>query len=134
MPCCAPLGLPVVPLEYIKKSGASDGRATGSTLLPLCSLSMSFTKKSRPATIGVLAEYFPGYRCHTSTLSTSCPNSCAARLAAEAAEDLRVDDSQARTGQHGDRQLRDHRHVKGDAVSRLESQAAKHGGHFIDAV
>src|SRR3989449_7662488 len=35
-----------------------------------------------------------------------------ARLTAEPAEDLRVDDAQARTRQHRDRQLRDHRHVK----------------------
>src|SRR3989442_15078409 len=84
MLCCAPLGLPVVPLEYIRNRGASDGRGTGSTVLPLYSLSRSFTKKSRPETIGVLAEYFPGYRCHTNTLSTSCPNSFAARTAMSA--------------------------------------------------
>src|SRR5947199_7280443 len=84
MPCCAPLGLPVVPLEYIRNRGPSDGRGTGSTVLPLYSLSRSFTKKSRPATIGVLAEYFPGYRCHTSTLSTCCPSSVAVRTAMSA--------------------------------------------------
>src|SRR5216684_364876 len=84
MPCCAPLGLPVVPLEYIRNSGASDGRATGSTFLPRQSLSRSFTKTSRPGTIGVLAEYLPGYRCHTNTLSTSCPISFAARTAMSA--------------------------------------------------
>src|SRR2546430_10644665 len=57
----------------------------------------------------------------------------AACLTAEAAEDLRVDDAESRTRQHRDRQLRDHRHVKGDAVSRLESQAAQQRGHFVDA-
>src|SRR2546422_11122674 len=82
--CCAPLGLPVVPLEYIKNRGPSEGRATGSTFLPWYSLSRSLTKKSRPGTIGVLAEYFPGYRCHTRTLSTSCPNSFAVRTAMSA--------------------------------------------------
>src|SRR5439155_12306683 len=81
IPCWAPLGLPVVPLEYIRNRGASDGRATGSTFLPLCSLSRSFTNTSRPATIGVLAEYFPGERCHTRTFSTFCPKSCVVRTA-----------------------------------------------------
>src|SRR5207249_7788847 len=81
MPCCTPLGLPVVPLEYIRNRGPSEGKATGSTCFPLCSLRRSFTKESRLGTMGVLAEYFPGYRCHTRTLSTCCPSSSAVRTA-----------------------------------------------------
>ena len=41
----------------------------------------------------------------------------AAGFAAEAAEDHRVDHAQAGAGQHGDRKLRDHGHVDGDAVA-----------------
>ena len=60
MECWQPLGRPVVPLVYIRNSGASAGMDTGSTTAPRCSARASSTKKSRPSTIGVLAEYWPG--------------------------------------------------------------------------
>ena len=61
-------------------------------------------------------------------------NARPARLAAEPAEHLRVDDAQPRARQHGDRQLRDHRHVQGDPVTGLEAQAAEQSRGFIDPV
>ncbi len=71
MECWQPLGRPVVPLVYIRNSGASAGIETGSTTAPLWSARSSSTKTSRPSTIGVLAEYWPGNRRQTRTLSTS---------------------------------------------------------------
>src|SRR5580698_6774398 len=44
-----------------------------------------------------------------------------AGLSAEAAEDYGMNHAKARAGQHGDRQLGDHGHVYGDAVSGLEA-------------
>src|SRR6478736_163281 len=70
VPCWQPLGRPVVPLVYIRKSGASEGMGTGSTVLPAYFLSTSSTKKSRPSTIGVLEWYFPCSRRQTRTFST----------------------------------------------------------------
>src|SRR5229473_46276 len=58
----------------------------------------------------------------------------AASFAAESAEDDGVDDAEARASQHGDGQLRNHRHVDGDAVASFQSgEIAEHGGDFIDA-
>ena len=54
-----------------------------------------------------------------------------ARRAGEAAEDLRVHDAQPGAGEHGDRQLRDHRHVEGDAVARFQTSLAKHGRELV---
>ena len=61
-------------------------------------------------------------------------NAGAARLPAEPAEHLRVDDAESRTRQHRDRQLRHHRHVEGDPVAGLESHAAQQDGDFVHAV
>src|ERR1700756_2758709 len=58
----------------MRNSGASAGMETGSTTAPLWSASSSSTKTSRPSTIGVLAEYCPGTRRQTRTLSTSWPS------------------------------------------------------------
>ena len=44
MECWQPLGLPVVPLEYMRNSGASAGIETGATFAPLNSGSTSSTK------------------------------------------------------------------------------------------
>ncbi len=41
-------------------------------------------------------------------------------LAAEAAENLGMDDANARAGEHGDRKLRHHRHMQRDAIARLQ--------------
>ena len=57
MLCWQPLGRPVVPLVYIRNSGASAGMDTGSTVFPAYSGSTSSTKKSRPSTIGVCDAY-----------------------------------------------------------------------------
>ena len=58
--CWQPFGRPVVPLVYIKNSGASAGMDTGSTVCPACSASTSSTKKSRPSTIGVVEAVLAG--------------------------------------------------------------------------
>jgi hypothetical protein len=55
--CSQPLGRPVVPLVYIRNSGASAGMDTGSTVFPACSGSSSSTKKSLPPAIGVCEAY-----------------------------------------------------------------------------
>jgi hypothetical protein len=47
----------VVPLVYIRNSGASAGMDTGSTVFPACSGSSSSTKKSLPPAIGVCEAY-----------------------------------------------------------------------------
>ena len=60
MLCCAPLGRPVVPLVYIRNSGASAGMDTGSTVCRRYCGSTSSTKKSRPSVIGVCEAYWPG--------------------------------------------------------------------------
>ena len=53
--------------------------------------------------------------------------------AAEAAEDLGVDDAEAGAGQHGDRELGDHGHVEGDPVARLEAaEVVQQGGELVD--
>ena len=84
MECWQPFGRPVVPLVYIRNSGASAGMDTGSTVLPRCSASTSSTKKSRPSAIGVSEAYWPGWRRQMSTLSTSCPSLAAAARASSA--------------------------------------------------
>src|SRR5207302_5660506 len=54
-------------------------------------------------------------------------------LAAEAAEYLRVDDSEPRAGEHGNRQLRHHRHVQRDAVASLQpAEVAQQSGELVD--
>ena len=56
-----------------------------------------------------------------------------AGLAAEAAEYLRVDDPEPRAGEHGDRQLRHHRHVQRDAVAGLQpAEVAQQSGELVD--
>jgi hypothetical protein len=47
----------VVPLVYMRKSGASAGIDTGSTILPMYSFKSSSMKKSRPSTMGVFELY-----------------------------------------------------------------------------
>ena len=84
MLCWAPLGRPVVPLVYIRNSGASAGIDTGATSWPRYWPMTSSTKKSRPSTIGVSDAYSPGWRRHTSTLSTSWPCLSASATASSA--------------------------------------------------
>ena len=84
MLCWQPFGRPVVPLVYIRNSGASAGMDTGSTVAPWCSGSTSSTKKSRPSTIGVCDAYCPGWRRQISTLSTSWPSLAASARASSA--------------------------------------------------
>ena len=84
MLCWAALGLPVVPLVYMRKRIPSAGMTTGSTRLPRKSRSRSSMKKSRPSTMGVPDEYFPGSLLQTSTLSTFCPASSATLIATSA--------------------------------------------------
>src|SRR5258707_2521554 len=74
VPCWQPFGRPVVPLVYIRKSGASEGIGTGETICPLYFLSTSSTKKSRLSTIGVLEWYFPASRRQTRTFSIAWPS------------------------------------------------------------
>ena len=53
--------------------------------------------------------------------------------AAEATEDLGVDDAEPGAGEHRDRELRKHRHVEGDAVAGLEpAEVAQQGGELVD--
>ena len=54
------------------------------------------------------------------------------RLGAEAAEDDRVRCSEARAGQHRDRQLRDHRHVDRDAIAGPDAQLLERVGRLAD--
>ena len=84
MLCWQPLGRPVVPLVYIKNSGASAGIDTGSTVCPAYRGSSSSTKKSLPSAIGVCEAYWPGRRRQTSTLSTSWPSLAAVTRASSA--------------------------------------------------
>src|SRR5258708_23992549 len=56
----------------------------------------------------------------------------AAGIAAEAAEYLRVNDPQPGTRQHGDRQLRHHRHVQRYPVAGLQAErVAQYGGELV---
>src|SRR5208337_4684179 len=58
----------------------------------------------------------------------------AAGVARKAAEHDRVDDPQPGAREHGDRQLRDHRHVDGDPVPRLEArEVTQQRGKLVDA-
>src|SRR5271157_5478765 len=58
----------------------------------------------------------------------------AAGVARKAAEHDRVDDPQSGASEHGDRQLRDHRHVDGDPVPRLEArEVTQQRGKLVDA-
>ena len=50
----------------------------------------------------------------------------------EAAEDDRVGDTDAGAGQHGDRQLEDHRHVDGDPVALLQALVLEDVGELAD--
>ncbi len=53
-------------------------------------------------------------------------------LAAEASKHNRVNHAQAGTGQHGNRQLGDHRHMNGDAISGLQTaEIAQQRREFI---
>ena len=56
------------------------------------------------------------------------------RVGREAAEDARVGGADAGAGQHGDRQLGDHRHVDGDPVAPLDAEALEHVGEPADLV
>src|SRR5882762_2026999 len=59
----------------------------------------------------------------------------AAGFAAEPAEDDGVHDSEPGAGQHGDRQLRNHGHVDGDAIAGFQpGKIAEHRGNFIHAL
>ncbi len=60
MECWQPFGRPVVPDVYIRNSGSVACSATGSTTSPLRAARRSSTKTSRPSTIGVFEEYWPG--------------------------------------------------------------------------
>ena len=53
-------------------------------------------------------------------------------VGAEAAEDDRVRRADPGTGQHGDRQLGDHRHVDRDAVAGLDAELLQHVGELAD--
>ena len=53
-------------------------------------------------------------------------------VGAEAAEDDGVHRADAGTGEHGDGQLGDHRHVDGDAVAGLDAQSFEHVGELAD--
>ena len=62
------------------------------------------------------------------------PDAIGAGLAAEAAEHLRVNHTEPRAGEHGDGQLRHHRHVQGHSVARLQSaEIAQQGCKLVDA-
>ncbi len=50
------------------------------------------------------------------------------RVGREPAEDHRVGRADAGAGEHGDRELRNHRHVDGDAVTALHPQRLEHVG------
>jgi hypothetical protein len=82
--CWQPFGRPVVPLVYIRNSGASAGIDTGSTTRPRKSAINSSMKKSRPSTMALFDAYSPGWRRHTSTLSTAAPCSAATAIASSA--------------------------------------------------
>ncbi len=53
-------------------------------------------------------------------------------LGREAAEDDRVRRADARAGEHGDGQLRDHGHVDGDPVAGLDAQLEEGVGGLLD--
>src|SRR6185437_3104295 len=56
----------------------------------------------------------------------------AAGLAAETSEDNRMDRTQSSAGQHGDGELRNYRHMNGDAVASLYTgEVAQQRSHFI---
>ena len=56
----------------------------------------------------------------------------AAGVAAEPAEHLRMDDAQPRAGEHGDRQLGDHRHVQRHPVAGLQpGEVAQQRGELV---
>src|SRR5579859_2995734 len=69
--------------------------------------------------------------CHQDpTLRVSDPTS--ARRSAEAAKDLGMDNTQARTGQHRNWQLGDHWQVEGDSIARLDpAKVAQQGGELV---
>ena len=84
MLCWQPLGRPVVPLVYIRNSGASAGMDTGATVWPAYWPIRSSTWKSRPSAIGTADAYWPACRRKTSTLSTSWPCRFASATASSA--------------------------------------------------
>jgi hypothetical protein len=55
-------------------------------------------------------------------------------LATEAAEDLRMNNAEPRTGEHRDRKLRNHRHVQRHSVALLQTaKVAQQGGDLVYA-
>ena len=60
MECWQPLGRPVVPLVYMRKTGASAGNCTGSTRWPRDVASSSLMTTPRPCASLVGLEYLPG--------------------------------------------------------------------------
>src|SRR5262249_23510569 len=58
----------------------------------------------------------------------------AAGFTAETAEDDRVNDAEPSTSEHRNRELENHRHVNGDAISGFESaEVAEHRSGFVHA-
>ena len=77
---------------------------------------------------GFICFFFVVQQCTAAVVAVHCyqhaaagvGGALAACLAAEARKHHRMNNSQARTGQHGDRQLRRHGQVNGDAVAGFE--------------
>src|SRR5580704_4643758 len=85
--CWQPLGFPVLPLVYMRNSGASASMGTGGTILPANLGRISSTQKSRPFANGEADALLPACRLQTKTLSTSWPD-CLAKSSAMSAPAL----------------------------------------------
>ncbi len=64
----------------------------------------------------------------TTTLAGRVVHTVDDRVRREATEDARVGRADPRAGEHGDRQLGDHRHVDADPVAALDAEGAQHVG------
>ena len=154
------MGLPVEPEVYRMNSGSSASIHTGSHSGEAVAIS-SCHQKSRPGSmthlvpgpldhddaldggaplqghVGVLlqrdelaaAVVAVGGDEH---LAVAVVDPVPERLGAESAEHDAVHRPDAGAGQHGDGQLRDHRHVDGDAVALLHALGLEHVGELAD--
>ena len=143
MVCTTPLGLPVEPLVYRMNSGSSASIFSYGQSLVMSSAAMaSFHQTSRPSTMrmsmparltttdgAAAAQHGVGGEEH---LGLAVVDAVLQADGGKAREDDGVGGADARAGQHGDGQLRNHGQVDGDAVAALHAQLLQEVGAAAD--
>src|SRR6266550_2452905 len=130
VPCWMPFGFAVVPLVYMRNSGAVASIGTGSTIL----------LRGVDRLIGFLfvidqLSASPVAVHRDEDFAAGVADALAAGRAAESAEHDRVDDAEPRACEHRDRELGNQRHVDRHAIPRFESaEIAQQRGELVHAV